>query len=289
MAEVQKRLHAELDEANSIEVDTRKTKLPRTPSEAQNSTILDLTSFNSILGLWSLKVIHESNLGLEESEAVLTANLGQESNANLSLHESEAVLTANLGKFETLEQLKRATLYMEAACHYEHMSLFARGASKRECYNDELRKFEDRRYAQDKSAGKSYQNALSPHNDGQMSAFFLDGHNLGNGKRQHTRSLDMFMLLAANWLRIAIGGQVSRLEDFAEVEDGEGKYDTDVERFKAFLAKFKRRHVFGWRDEEPLRVLLGMTKMIIDELRDEWRAIRPSGKTSSRFQYPYLY
>jgi hypothetical protein len=82
---------------------------------------------------------------------------------------------------------------------------------------------------------------------GQISTYFLSGQRLRDGEQDDINALHELEISVCGWVRLASEGRLSRLEEFAEVENGEGRYNSVAERFKAFMDTYKRKGDYkGW-------------------------------------------
>jgi len=71
----------------------------------------------------------------------------------------------------------------------------------------------------------------------QISPFFVDRSLRKSDEPDSFLALDELEILAVGWLVLGAEGRWSRMEEFEEVEDGEGKYKSRADRLKGFMDK----------------------------------------------------
>jgi hypothetical protein len=104
---------------------------------------------------------------------------------------------------------------------------------------------------------------------GQISTYFLPGQRLRNGKPDDINALDELEVSVCGWVRLASEGRLSRLEEFAGVENGEKRYKSVAERFKAFMDAYKRKGEYDIWTYDRMKVLRYDIYRVVHELDAE--------------------
>lgn len=104
---------------------------------------------------------------------------------------------------------------------------------------------------------------------GEISTYFLDGQYLCNEGRKNIsaiNALDELEISVVGWVRLASEGRLGRMEEYAEIENGEGQYTSNAERFKEFLMKYKMQQKFKNWTYDRMKMLRFKIYKIVHEL-----------------------
>jgi hypothetical protein len=114
---------------------------------------------------------------------------------------------------------------------------------------------------------------------GQISTYFLSGQSLRDRKPDDINALDELEISVCGWVRLASEGRLSRLEEFAGVENGEGRYKSVAERLKAFMDAYKRKGEYDIWTYDRMKVLRYDIYKVVHELDAETeRPMLPSSE-----------
>jgi hypothetical protein len=169
-----------------------------------------------------------------------------------------------VGKAETLEQVAAASQWMT------FMLCTPRDPLKFEIFNAHMEKI---------GLPKVWAEIIQYRMIGQISTYFLPGQSLRNGGQDDINALDELEISVCGWVRLASEGRLSRLEEFAEVEDGEGRYNSVAERFRAFMDAYKRRGNYEEWTYNRMKVLRYDIYKVVHELdAEDERPMLPSSE-----------
>ncbi|KUJ17270.1 uncharacterized protein LY89DRAFT_684364 [Mollisia scopiformis] len=183
---------------------------------------------------------------------------------------------AKVGKVVTLEQVAAASQWMTSM----------------QCTENDLQKFATfNSHAEKIGLQKVWPEIIMYRSIGQISTYFLDGQRLRNGGQSDINALDELEISVVGWVRLASEGRLSRLEESAEIEDGEGQYSTQAERFKTFLTEFKHRGNFTVWNYDQMKMLRYMIYKVVHEpVGLEHTPRQSTGKIIARFRIiPFAY
>lgn len=117
---------------------------------------------------------------------------------------------------------------------------------------------------------------------GEISTYFLDGQNLRNEGRKNVsaiNALDELEISVVGWVRLASERRLSRMEELAEIEDGEGQYGSNAERLKEFMTKYKTQQKFKKWTYDRMKMLRFKIYKVVHELDgQDQRPMLPSSK-----------